>query len=103
MILQSQVVKVGPEASHFLAEGILLLFSAKSVMTQIKNYSITISDVVLAGTIKTGQNSQDPSLAIYMLYRSLSLEILSYTMHVLPSRESMIRSLLLGGVVVDMQ
>jgi len=24
-------------------------------MTQIKNYSVTISDVVLAGTIKTGQ------------------------------------------------
>ncbi|MHC5249375.1 PTS glucitol/sorbitol transporter subunit IIA [Enterococcus sp. LJL120] len=56
MIFQSQVVTIGPEASRFLDEGILLLFSAESVMTQIKNYSITIGNISLAGDIKVGQN-----------------------------------------------
>lgn len=55
MIFQSQAVTVGPEASRFLDEGILLIFSAESVMTQIKNYSITIGNIALEDKIKTGQ------------------------------------------------
>lgn len=55
MIFSSKVVKVGAGASRFFDEGIILLFSSDSVMTQIKNYSVTIDNIVLNDEIKEDQ------------------------------------------------
>lgn len=54
MILESEVVSVGKEAQRFLNEGILLLFPAESVMTQVKNYSIMTNKLEVNGQIKVG-------------------------------------------------
>ena len=55
MIFHSKIISIGNEASRFFEEGILLVFSAQSVMTQIKNYSVMIEDNHLEGTISVGQ------------------------------------------------
>lgn len=52
--LSCQVLEVGDRYQDFLSEGMILLFPAETVMTQIKNYSLMVSKMVLQSDIELG-------------------------------------------------
>lgn len=52
--LECKIVEVGNRYQDFLSEGIVLIFPAETVMTQIKNYSLMVSEINLEGTIEQG-------------------------------------------------
>ncbi|MDT2831963.1 PTS glucitol/sorbitol transporter subunit IIA [Vagococcus carniphilus] len=52
--LSCQVLEVGDRYQDFLSEGMILLFPAETVMTQIKNYSLMVSKMTLQSDIELG-------------------------------------------------
>jgi len=54
-VFQTRVDKVGPFSGKFFNEGLLILFSSKDVMSEIKNYSVLTSENTLMENIQTGQ------------------------------------------------
>lgn len=54
MKFKGKVSIVGKEVSRFLNEGILLVFSAESLMTQVKNYSVMIDEIEVFKDIQIG-------------------------------------------------
>ncbi|GAA3014253.1 PTS glucitol/sorbitol transporter subunit IIA [Tetragenococcus solitarius] len=55
IVFQTKVDKVGPFSGKFFNEGLLILFSSKDVMSEIKNYSVLTSGNNLMANIQAGQ------------------------------------------------
>lgn len=51
---ECQIVETGNRYQDFLNEGMILLFPAETVMTQIKNYSLMVSKMELKADIHLG-------------------------------------------------